>query len=789
MADRKTVCIIGAGPSGLAAAKNLLWDRRARSKFRVTIVESQPRIGGLWPSSRSDNGGLVHPLMLANQSRHTVQLSGLAWEDDAPSFPRAWQIGAYLERYFQRYCRGPQEIGDLVVKLSRRVVRAEPIDSGWHVWTQATDTEGGDREVVDAGVFDYLVVASGYFGSPNVPEGLETMSTTTTTTTTTTVNSGSVPVVHSSAYRDLDTLFAGHPPTKDQKGKIVVAGGQFSGVEIAATIASHLSSAEHAPGAAIDTIPAASVHHVIQQPFWVFPLHTSPAPAANAPPFLPFDLPSYNIRKRPQPLADTQGHITAETARFVHGLFETALGTDQAEIHPALAIAKDSTVRDAPPMMAVSDTYLEHVRSGRITLSTGKLDAVTDTQAVVTDVSRSENVDNVAAVVLATGFSAATSLAFFPESVKQALHFDATDARQIVALAFNGTYHPAVANLAFVGFYRSPYWGVMEMQARLATALFVSDAASPPPSKDVASWVPATPQWPQLASALADDRSIERTLSLRADPERTSQFPMGDYLFLMHTFGEALGIPRRAADPADAALQTRDVALDVVTPAHYFDGDGDQGDENTGGGPTVDSLDTVKAIEHTAATVKAGLHDTRFVARAVFRSLQGTWKLDRTLTSRLPSHPSGRFVGTAEFRLRQRTKDGMSESEKLGEEDEDEFEYLYVEDGIFTALNGPSFQATRRYVWRYNARDDRMSVWFARTDDSSRADYLFHALEFSPSLMRKGWKATAGHLCIDDFYDVHYEFGVSGVNVTNWTLEYGVRGPKKDYTIFGTYRR
>ncbi|KAL1889631.1 hypothetical protein Sste5346_008749 [Sporothrix stenoceras] len=770
MPDRKTVCIIGAGPSGLATAKNLLWDRRSRSKFVVTLVESQPRIGGLWPSSPDDTTGLVHPLMLANQSRHTVQLSGVAWDDDAPTFPRAWQIGAYLEKYFERFCRGPQHSSDLVVELGHKVVKAEPVNGKWRVTRESTDGQGATL----VNVFDYLVVASGYFGSPVIPESLQAV-----------VAAGSsrgVPVIHSSAYRDIETLFAGRS-SDAKKGKIVVAGGQFSGVEIAATIASHLSSAEHAPGAKADSLPATTVHHIIQQPFWVFPLHTSPAPTSDAPPFLPFDLPSYNIRKRPQPLVDTQGHITVDTARFVHGLFETALGTDQSDVHPALAIKKDSPVRDAPPMMAVSDTYLEHVRSGRISLSTGKLADVKEAQATITAASGSETVDDVAAVILATGFSAATSLSFFPDSVKQALHFDAADPRQNVALAFNGTCHPAVPNLAFVGFYRSPYWGVMEMQARLATALFVSDAASP--SQDASSWIPSTPEWPQLAAALDADHSIERSLALRADPEHTSQFPMGDYLYLMHTFGEALGIPRRTADPDDSAVQTADVVMDVVTPAHYFDGDGDQGDENTGGEPTVDSQDNAWAIENTRLTVKAGLHDARFVARAVFRSLQGTWKLDRTLTSRLPSHPSGRFVGTAEFRLRQGTKDGLSETEKKAEVDE----YLYVEDGTFTALNGPSFRATRRYVWRYNHDDDKLSVWFARTDDASKADYLFHGLEFMPSLIRQGWKATAGHLCIDDFYDVHYEFGVKGVNLTNWTLEYAVRGPKKDYTIAGTYRR
>ncbi|CAK7245119.1 MAG: hypothetical protein STHCBS139747_006688 [Sporothrix thermara] len=757
MADRKKkVCIVGGGPSGLTTAKNLLWDRRARTApapgFHVTIVEGQPRIGGLWPSSPDDTSGLVHPLMRANQSRHTVQLSGLAWEDDAPVFPRAWQIGAYLERYYQRYLRGSQETGDLSLQLGRRVVDAEPVDGGrdgWRIWTQEA---GADAEVVDAGVFDYLVVASGFFGSPSLPEGIATQN-----------GGGSVPTVHSSAYRDLDSLFNGQVPSS---GKIVVAGGQFSGVEVAATIADHLSNREHAPGGKSSTL---SVHHIVQQPFWVFPLHTSPAAAAASPPYLPFDLTSYNVLKRPQPLTDTQGYISAETARAVHGLFSALLGTDQSDIHPALALAKDSPARDEPPYIAVSDTYLEHVRSGRIGLSRGKLQGVEGTQATVTSSTGSSTVDDVAAVICATGFSPASSLSFFPDSVKNALHFEASDMRQPLALAFHDTHHPAVHRLAFVGFYRSPYWGIMEMQARVATALFTEHAASQP-------WAKSTPRWPNLAPALADDRSVERTLALRSDPGRASQFPMGDYLYLMKSFGEALGIPR-----ISGAVKEGAVSMDIVTPMHYFDGDGDNGDENTAGELTVDAKDNAHAIDATRQTVIDGLKDNRYIARAVFRSLQGTWKLDRTLTSRLPSHPSGRFIGTAEFRLREGTKDGLSGSETADDE------YLYVEDGTFTALNGPSFRATRRYVWRYNERLDKVSVWFARTDDASKADYLFHALEFTPT--EKGWKATAGHLCIADFYDVHYRFSLLGVNLTKWTLEYNVRGPKKDYTISGAYRR
>ncbi|CAK7274928.1 hypothetical protein SEPCBS119000_006424 [Sporothrix epigloea] len=753
MADRKkTVCVIGAGPSGLAAAKSLLWDRRghqftapefksvpAPAGFRVTIIESQLRIGGLWPSSPDDSHGLIHPLMLANQSRHTMQLSGLAWDDRAPVFPRAWQIGAYLERYYQRFLHGLHKSGDLILQKGRRVVRVEPIEdgkNGWHVWTQE-NIAGDFTEAVDAGIFDYIVVASGFFASPRIPKKLITQDGT-----------AGIPILHSSAYRGLDTMFSNNIPSS---GNIVVAGGQISGVDVAATVADHLSNMQHAPGGKPTKL---LVHHIVQKPFWVLQSHTSPAVDAASPPFLPFDLTSCNILQRPQPLTDMHGHISVDRARTTHSFFSKLLGTDQADIHPALALPKDSPARDAPPYVAVSDTYIEHVRSGTIRPTTGKLEAVGNMQIAVTTPSGTSSIDNVLAVILATGFNSASSLCYLPDSVKNKLSFDESDIQHPLALAFHDTHHPCVPGLAFIGFYRSPYWGVMEMQARVATALIIEHAASQ-------EWASSTPQWPQLARTLAKDCSIQRTLALRADPDRASQFPMGDYLYVMDSFGKALDIPRMPG-----FVKVGEVSMDIVTPMHYL---------------SIDSEDNSHAIEFTKQMAVAGLRDHRFVARAVFRSLQGTWKLDRTLKSKLPNHPSGRFVGTADFYLRDGTRDGFTNSGTA------DAEYLYVEQGTFMAVNGPSFQATRRYIWRYNEGLDRLSVWFARTDDPSKADYLFHALDFSPT--ENGWTAKAGHMCVDDFYDTHYQFFMRGVNLTNWTLGYAVSGPNKDYTILGTFRR
>ncbi|KAI1205320.1 FAD/NAD(P)-binding domain-containing protein [Annulohypoxylon truncatum] len=734
----KNVCIVGAGPSGLVAAKTLLHDASPGS-YHVAIFEAQSRIGGLWPTNKDDVDGLVHPLMVTNQSKHTVQFSDLAWRDSDPQFPRAWQVGQYLERYLSKY-------GGANIRLDHKVVKADlQGDGSWKVETESAGVSKTD-------IFDYLLVTTGFFGKPIWPEYVP--------------KEADVPIIHSSKYRDLKGLLK---KSNRRGGKILVIGGQMSGIEISATIATHLSSAVHSSGDKVIEEPDKySIHHVVQRPSWVFPLFTSPKPASPAPPFLPCDLPSYNLANRPHPLTNTQGHISVETARIFNSLYQTALGTNQSEFSSEAKI--DGNLLDEQPFLAMSQFYSDFVRSGLIKISKGKLSSLSGNTATI---SANEQISDIAAVVLATGFDPSPSLSFLPSSVLETISFSPSHPNLPVALAFHGTHHPSLPTLGFVGMYRSPYWGVMEMQARFMARLWTA------------------PNTPTLKDALTADDSIARTLSLRADP-RTSQFPMGDYTFLMQDFARALSIP--IIPFGDTPPLGNGKAMDILTPTRY-----------PYPSPPPEQQQQQRQEEITAnlratrETAIAGLSHARFVAGAVFRSLLGEWRLSRTLSSRLPSHPSGRFEGVARFHLREGTADGLptsrvSEAEAglglgLG------LEYLYEEDGTFTARDNPGlkFRATRRYVWRYDEMADKLSVWFARTDDQMRADYLFHEVEFLvPSDEDgdgKGWLAKASHLCVEDLYDVHYEFNFKAVNLREWKLGYTVQGPKKDYTIDGVYTR
>lgn len=79
-----------------------------------------------------------------------------------------------------------------------------------------------------------------------------------------------------------------------------------------------------------------------------------------------------------------------------------------------------------------------------------------------------------------------------------------------------------------------------------------------------------------------------------------------------------------------------------------------------------------------------------FVARAVARSLQGNWNIDRKITSHSASYPSGTLTGTAKFLPRFPTRD----------DGPCDLEYLYLEEGDFATETGLNFTAKRRQVMR-----------------------------------------------------------------------------------------
>lgn len=164
-------------------------------------------------------------------------------------FPRAWRVGEYLERYVEKFL-GPKGVG---IRTGCEVVRAtREVDGKWTVLVG--EVGGSKSETLE---FDYLIVATGFFGKPKVPGALSSMR-------------GSGPrIIHSSKFRNVKDLVGGRKP-----GKIVVVGGQMSGVEVAASVASQLSSEMWSPGPrTVLEAERFEIHHVISRPLWIMPLY------------------------------------------------------------------------------------------------------------------------------------------------------------------------------------------------------------------------------------------------------------------------------------------------------------------------------------------------------------------------------------------------------------------------------------------------------------------------------------------------------------------------------------
>src|SRR5437660_7803404 len=110
MVNRKNVCIIGAGVSGLVAAKTF----GARG-HKVTILERSGDLGGVWEPARS------YPDVQTQSPKDLYRYTDKPMPGSYPEWPKGPQVHAYLSNYARG--RGLDRMlrdNTAVVKLARR---------------------------------------------------------------------------------------------------------------------------------------------------------------------------------------------------------------------------------------------------------------------------------------------------------------------------------------------------------------------------------------------------------------------------------------------------------------------------------------------------------------------------------------------------------------------------------------------------------------------------------------------------------------------------------------------
>jgi len=149
--NRQRICIIGAGPSGITAAKNLL----QAGLSDVVVLEKGAQLGGNWVYDPRPGHSSVFETTHVISSKQLSQFPDYPMPESYPDYPSHGQILRYFEDYAAHFGVTP------VIRFNTEVTKATRHEGGG--WSIAL--AGG--EVIEC---DYLLVANGHHWDPRWPE-------------------------------------------------------------------------------------------------------------------------------------------------------------------------------------------------------------------------------------------------------------------------------------------------------------------------------------------------------------------------------------------------------------------------------------------------------------------------------------------------------------------------------------------------------------------------------------------------------------------------------------------
>jgi pyruvate/2-oxoglutarate dehydrogenase complex dihydrolipoamide dehydrogenase (E3) component len=147
------ICIIGAGPSGLAAIKNA----QEQGLANITVFEKNNQIGGNWVYDEQNNHSSVYETTHIISSKRWSEFEDFPMPPDYPDYPSHAQLLSYFKSYAQHF--------DLnkYIRFNSTVLKVtQTYDKKW--WVLFTNEEGTREEL-----FDYLLIANGHHWAPFLP--------------------------------------------------------------------------------------------------------------------------------------------------------------------------------------------------------------------------------------------------------------------------------------------------------------------------------------------------------------------------------------------------------------------------------------------------------------------------------------------------------------------------------------------------------------------------------------------------------------------------------------------
>jgi dimethylaniline monooxygenase (N-oxide forming) len=319
--------------------------------------------------------------------------------------------------------------------------------------------------LVDSATFDFVIVCSGFFAKAAIPHfpGLEKFKGT---------------ICHSKDFKKPDSY---------ENKSVLVIGSAFSGCDIAESLARKTDK----------------VFHMYRRPKWILPRYLK-NPTTNR--LVPADLVYYNRESNALSRNATREELNEKKNTWFKSI------CNQETISDDLAIVSPPT---DPPFVTISDTYLDQIKQNRIHIKKGTIQKIDGENIYFQD----NNVLKVDSIVFCTGYQ--TSLPFFDKSILNTLGYKSDDQLQPLLLYKTVLPPHSLYGLGFVGLYRGPFIGSVELQSRMVCMTF-SKKILPPTDEEIVN-------------------GIQEELKIRNLHPRP-QFPHGDFVGFCEDFAKHIGV-------------------------------------------------------------------------------------------------------------------------------------------------------------------------------------------------------------------------------------------------------
>jgi tRNA A64-2'-O-ribosylphosphate transferase len=262
-----------------------------------------------------------------------------------------------------------------------------------------------------------------------------------------------------------------------------------------------------------------------------------------------------------------------------------------------------------------------------------------------------------------------------------------------------------------------------------------------------------------------------------------------------------------ALNPSRATLQSVNaVVLESQDPKAYYTDSGKGSETQPASSLPIRATNPVVRQDSEKGITPSP--PTSIFSTLLTQASDNPWLFTRTLTSTLPSHPSGTVTGTASFTPCSNLPSSSPPT------------LLYAEEGEFLTDTGLKFTTQRKYVYQLHTEEEKEGGGFGETcivvrffddekmpkarvedgvgEEGEGIGGLFvemFQLGECQSTEERIWSAQnkEQHLCAEDLYTASWRFGPGMLTSEKegmwWEVRYDVKGPNKDYVSSTRYTR